>query len=77
IIPNSQLYVIPYPPSEPSEWLLKLYVTPSRSITLTGLALAGTCGLVALIIGILHWRDRRADYRERREESHRFHFDAM
>ncbi|XP_071746337.1 LOW QUALITY PROTEIN: T-cell immunomodulatory protein [Lepeophtheirus salmonis] len=77
IIPNSQLYVIPYPPNEPYEWLLKLYVTPSRSITLTGLALVGTCGLVALIIGILHWRDRRADYKERREESHRFHFDAM
>lgn len=39
IIPNSQVYVIPHPPDQPSHWQAKLFITPSRGITLTGLAL--------------------------------------
>jgi len=77
IIPNSQMYVIPNPPTDPGHWEAKLFITPSRGITLTGLALVGTCGLIMLIIVFLHWRERKADLRERLQEAHRFHFDAM
>jgi len=77
IIPNSQMYVIPNPPNEPGHWEAKLFITPSRGITLTGLALVGTCGLIVLIIVFLHWRERKDDLRERLQEANRFHFDAM
>lgn len=77
IIPNSQLTVIPHPPSNPSSWLLKLYITPSQLVYVTGAALLGTCGFIAGIVGILHWREKREDKLEKKQESHRFHFDAM
>ncbi|KAK3597568.1 hypothetical protein CHS0354_018163 [Potamilus streckersoni] len=77
IIPNSQLIVIPHPLDEPNSWSNRLFVTPSRLMLLTGAALLGTCGFVAGIVGILHWRDKVEDKKEKRQEAHRFHFDAM
>ena len=43
IIPNSQLYVIPF--GDSSSWDLKLMITTSKNIVMTGLALVGTCAL--------------------------------
>ena len=39
-------------------WLLKLYITPSQLVYVTGAALLGTCGFIAGIVGILHWREK-------------------
>ncbi|XP_028258000.1 T-cell immunomodulatory protein [Parambassis ranga] len=77
IIPNSQLIVIPYPHDQPSRWSAKLYLTPSNSVLLTAIALIGVCVFILVIIGILHWQEKKADDREKRQEAHRFHFDAM
>ncbi|XP_047436052.1 T-cell immunomodulatory protein isoform X2 [Mugil cephalus] len=77
IIPNSQLIVIPYPHNKPSSWSAKLYLTPSDSVLLTAIALIGVCVFILVIIGILHWQEKKADDREKRQEAHRFHFDAM
>lgn len=77
IIPNSQVYVVPYPPKQTSKWIMKLFIAASRNILLTGLALIGTCVLATLVIGALHWRDRRQDRREKLQEANRFNFDAM
>ncbi|XP_077479037.1 T-cell immunomodulatory protein [Stigmatopora argus] len=77
IIPNSQLIVIPYPHNQPSSWTAKLYLTPSNSVLLTAIALIGVCVFILVIIGILHWQEKKADDREKRQEAHRFHFDAM
>ncbi|XP_061748503.1 T-cell immunomodulatory protein [Nerophis ophidion] len=77
IIPNSQLIVIPYPHDQPSSWSAKLYLTPSNSVLLTAIALIGVCVFILVIIGILHWQEKKADDREKRQEAHRFHFDAM
>eukprot|EP00920_Eleutheroschizon_duboscqi_P000098 GHVT01000429.1.p1 GENE.GHVT01000429.1~~GHVT01000429.1.p1 ORF type:complete len:349 (-),score=8.31 GHVT01000429.1:402-1448(-) len=77
IIPNSQMIVIPHPQDNPSRWTKRLFVTPSRGVLLTGAALTGTCGFMAAIVGILHWREKREDEKEKRQEAHRFHFDAM
>ncbi|XP_068173650.1 T-cell immunomodulatory protein [Antennarius striatus] len=77
IIPNSQLIVIPYPHNKPSSWSAKLYLTPSNSVLLTAIALIGVCVFILVIIGILHWKEKKADDREKRQEAHRFHFDAM
>ncbi|TMS13182.1 T-cell immunomodulatory protein [Larimichthys crocea] len=77
IIPNSQLIVIPYPHNDPHRWSAKLYLTPSNSVLLTAIALIGVCVFILVIIGILHWQEKKADDREKRQEAHRFHFDAM
>ncbi|XP_006641432.3 T-cell immunomodulatory protein [Lepisosteus oculatus] len=77
IIPNSQLIVIPYPHNNPRRWSAKLYLTPSNIVLLTAIALIGVCVFILAIIGILHWQEKKADDREKRQEAHRFHFDAM
>jgi integrin alpha FG-GAP repeat containing protein 1 len=77
IIPNSQLVVIPSPADDPSRWKMKLFVTPSHQIVLTIIALGGTCVLVAIIVLVLHLRERREDSKEKKQESQKFHFDAM
>ncbi|KAM4614394.1 T-cell immunomodulatory protein [Discoglossus pictus] len=77
IIPNSQLIVIPYPHQSPRSWSAKLYLTPSNIVLLTAIALIGVCVFILAIIGILHWQEKKADDREKRQEAHRFHFDAM
>ncbi|KAM4602950.1 T-cell immunomodulatory protein [Polymixia lowei] len=77
IIPNSQLIVIPYPHNQPRSWSAKLYLTPSNIVLLTAIALIGVCVFILVIIGILHWQEKKADDREKRQEAHRFHFDAM
>ncbi|XP_037390447.1 T-cell immunomodulatory protein [Pygocentrus nattereri] len=77
IIPNSQLIVIPFPNSDPRSWSAKLYLTPSNIVLLTAIALIGVCVFILVIIGILHWQEKKADDREKRQEAHRFHFDAM
>ncbi|KAL1271144.1 hypothetical protein QQF64_030160, partial [Cirrhinus molitorella] len=77
IIPNSQLIVIPYPQNDPRSWSAKLYLTPSNIVLLTAIALIGVCVFILVIIGILHWQEKKADDREKRQEAHRFHFDAI
>ncbi|XP_011500663.1 PREDICTED: T-cell immunomodulatory protein [Ceratosolen solmsi marchali] len=77
IIPNSQMVVIPNPPTDPSRWKAQLFVTPSKLILLSAAALTGTCGLITAIIAALYWKERREDKIEKLQEAHRFHFDAM
>lgn len=77
IIPNSQVVVIPWPPKEPTKWRAQLFVTPSKLILMSVAALTSVCGLITVIIIVLYWRERQEDRKERLQESHRFHFDAM
>ncbi|KAL1497598.1 hypothetical protein ABEB36_008530 [Hypothenemus hampei] len=77
IIPNSQMVVIPWPVSKPWKWKAQLFVTPSKLILMSVAALTAVCGMITVIIGVLHWKERQEDKKERLSESHRFHFDAM
>ncbi|XP_044731670.1 T-cell immunomodulatory protein [Chrysoperla carnea] len=77
IIPNSQMVVIPWPTDEPSKWKAQLFVTPSKLILMSVAGLTGLCGIITLIILGLYWKERQEDRKERLQESHRFHFDAM
>ncbi|CDQ59401.1 unnamed protein product [Oncorhynchus mykiss] len=80
IIPNSQLILIRFSfllPVPSFSWSAKLYLTPSNIVLLTAIALIGVCVFILVIIGILHWQEKKADDREKRQEAHRFHFDAM
>ncbi|CAB0006429.1 unnamed protein product [Nesidiocoris tenuis] len=77
IIPNSQMVVIPIPLNDPSRWTARLFVTPSKLIVKSFIALLGTCLFLTLIIAVLWWRERREDHQEKRQESHLFHYDGM
>lgn len=77
IIPNSQMVVIPSPLDQTSKWRAQLFITPSKMILLSVVALTGTCVLIIAIIGALYWKERREDRIEKLQEAHRFHFDAM
>ena len=39
-------------------WRMKLFVTPSRMVLLTGISLLGTGAFIAIVIALLHWRER-------------------
>lgn len=75
IIPNSQMIIIPDGNSR--HWLNKLFVTPSRAIVLSAAALGGFGFLLAVVVTVLHARERRADKLEQLAVANRFHFDAM
>jgi len=77
IIPNLQMLVIPVNPVDPSTWKAQLFVTPSKLVLMSVAALFATCSVITLIILALYWKERRQDKREKLQEAHRFHFDAM
>lgn len=76
-IPNSQIFVIPAPLNEPSNWKIQLFVTPSKIILKSVFALLGICFVILMIIMGLHIKERREDKLEKLQEAQRFHFDAM
>lgn len=77
LIPNSQMIVVPSPINNPYYWKVQLFVTPSKLIWNSVLALAGVIVAILMIIIFLHWKEKRADRLERQQQAHRFHFDAM
>lgn len=77
VIPNSQIFVIPSPPNKPENWKIQLFVTPSKIILKSVIALFGICLVILLIILGLHIKERREDKLEKLQEAQRFHFDAM
>lgn len=77
IIPNSQMFVVPYLEDENGRWMNKLFVTPSHLVLITFAALMGVMGFIFFIILGLHWKERMEDKKEKLQEAHRFHFDAM
>ncbi|XP_076805852.1 T-cell immunomodulatory protein-like [Clavelina lepadiformis] len=77
LIPNSQLFIKPYPINDPSSWSNRLLVTPSQNVITTAIVLVSLCGGVVIAIIIMHCMERQEDKREKTQEAHRFHFDAM
>jgi len=76
VVPNSRVLVIP-PEHEGGSWQYKLYLTPNSLIIQSVIVLTSVCGILLLVIIILHFRERRQDRKERQAQTHRFHFDAM
>lgn len=77
LIPNSQMIVIPWPIEHPEKWKAQLFVTPSKLIWMSVIALGGTCVIFMFIIIGLYIKEKREDKIEKLAEAHRFHFDAM
>lgn len=58
IIPNSQIIVIPNPPSDPSQWRAQLFVTPSKVILNSVFVVAAILFVNLCLVGFLHWKER-------------------
>nr|CAG4635362.1 EOG090X03KG [Artemia franciscana] len=76
IIPNSQVVIVP-PVNGDKRWKAKLFVTPSRGIMMTAIALGGLIVFLSLLVFLLHKKERKEDRIEKQQEAHKFHFDAM
>lgn len=61
LIPNSQVVVIPWPPADPARWRAQLFVTPSKLILKSVFVITGLCGLITLLVVILHYKEKRDD----------------
>ncbi|XP_073836516.1 T-cell immunomodulatory protein-like [Musca autumnalis] len=72
LIPNSQIIVIPV--DDPQHWKAQLFITPSKHIVKSVVALGGTCFVIVFIILVLHFKEKREDKQEKLKEAHRFHF---
>ncbi|CAF1375695.1 unnamed protein product [Rotaria sordida] len=77
MIPNSQIVVIPIPLMNPEKWHSKLFLTPSRMILHTGIALGVTLVVLAGVLAILQYREKVEDDRERKVQAQAFHYDAL
>lgn len=67
IVPNTQVVLIPRNPDVPSEWIAKLFLTPSKYIFSTQITLASLCCLLVLIIAVLHRKELLEDIAEHEE----------
>ena len=76
-IPNSAVVINPNPLNEPSQWRAYIYVTPSSAMLETGIVLSVVFALLAILVGLLHLKEKREDQKEKLVEMQRFHFDAM
>jgi len=77
MIPNSQIVVVPSPLMNPEKWHSKLFITPSRMILHTGIALGVTLIVLAGALAILQYREKVEDDRERKVQAQAFHYDAL
>ncbi|CAG8483179.1 5282_t:CDS:10 [Paraglomus brasilianum] len=80
VIPNSQLIIIPYQPSDvenPSTWTLELYIHPGDWVPWVLITLIAATGVLALVVFTLNWMEKREDELEKRKALHVINFDAL
>lgn len=76
IVPNSRIVVVP-PEREGTFWQVRLYLTPSQLIIQSLLVQISVCFVLSCLAIGLHLKEQQADKRERQQQSHRFHFNAL
>eukprot|EP00656_Telonema_subtile_P002991 TRINITY_DN11378_c0_g1_i2.p1 TRINITY_DN11378_c0_g1~~TRINITY_DN11378_c0_g1_i2.p1 ORF type:complete len:283 (-),score=47.72 TRINITY_DN11378_c0_g1_i2:79-927(-) len=77
LVPNSQLVAFPHEKGDPVSWLLELFVPTDTKIGAVVVALILTLVVLAVPIGILSWKERTEDKREKLDSSHLFSYDAL
>lgn len=60
-----------------TSWKMQLFITPSKNILKTAIALGSTMIVLIIAILILQFREKKMDEKERKLESQRFHFDGL
>ena len=74
IVPNAQIIIFPYPPSDPDEWTLELFVSPTSHLFWVGISWAAVLTLLAVVIAYLHIKEKREDEKEKRKHQLLFTF---
>jgi integrin alpha FG-GAP repeat containing protein 1 len=69
LIPNSQVVVIPYPLTNPSAWLIKLFLSSSKYQTLLIIALSTALAVIGVPIIILKYREMQEDNAEMKKHA--------
>ncbi|KAI0081457.1 hypothetical protein K474DRAFT_1613628 [Panus rudis PR-1116 ss-1] len=77
VIPNSKVVIIPSPDTSDGMWRRELYLRPGEWIVWVTLTVVGAMFVLAIIVGVLHWNEKREDELERRRASHHINFDAL
>ncbi|KER31720.1 hypothetical protein T265_02090 [Opisthorchis viverrini] len=79
LIPNSEVFVNPYPHSDPDRWTAKLFLQPlyNMKVLYIAITLVCVCVVLVIIISVLQCLEVREDHKEKQKEAQRFHFDAM
>ncbi|ORX51249.1 hypothetical protein DM01DRAFT_176162 [Hesseltinella vesiculosa] len=80
VIPNSQLMFLPYQPdhiTDSSTWKVELYVHAADYIPWVLASLIVAALVLAVVVAILYWMEKREDERERRKALHIINFDAL
>jgi len=72
IIPNAQVVAFPYKPDEPSLWTLELFLRSSGLTLWIIVAVVSLLIILATLICIFRWREKREDRLLKQETAHLF-----
>ncbi|KAJ7771527.1 hypothetical protein B0H16DRAFT_1513818 [Mycena metata] len=76
VIPNSKVVILP-PSKAGDPWKRELFLRPGEWIPLVTLTVVVVGLLLAVIVLVLHFNEKREDELERRRASHHINFDAL
>ncbi|KAL0210891.1 hypothetical protein P9112_009189 [Eukaryota sp. TZLM1-RC] len=65
LLPNSSLFVFPYPSTEPSHWQLLLYAEPSDNVLYVGYGVVALLCLLGAMIGFFKMKEMKEDQLEK------------
>lgn len=74
VIPNSRVVITP---GLDQDWRRELYLRPGEWIPWVTVTLVVATTILAVIVGVLRWNERREDEMERRRALHNINFDAL
>jgi len=67
VVPDAHIVIIPRPPDQPKKWLMKLFLTAGDRIWRTVYTLLGICGVLIILIAILHKKEKLEDAPETKQ----------
>jgi integrin alpha FG-GAP repeat containing protein 1 len=74
VIPNSRVVITP---DLNQDWRRELYLRPGEWIPWVTVTLFVATAILAVIVGVLKWNEKREDEMERRRALHHINFDAL
>ena len=74
VIPNSRVVITP---DLDQDWKRELYLRPGEWIPWVTVTLVVATVILAVIVGVLKWNEKREDELERRRALHHINFDAL